>query len=455
MKNFILRHKETILVALLGLTIFAALNYLMVQWHEAPWTNPKMGYWSVFRKYFCLSGFDAHTYVTVSKWRPLYELYRHPLLALYMWPLAWINGQLNDIFHINCAIYTVAVAWTMASTATWVLLYKLMRNIVQLPVFSSLLMCFFHYSFAYVMLAAIAPDHMILTQLLLILTLFLATRRREGMPLWQALTLFFVSAGVSLTNGIKIWLMDMSARVGRQTTVTSIMRRSLPYLLPTMMLGLMYILQTETTEKEEHQWQVTMRDKRIERDSTYLAKLKADSLRQARERDRQTTDSRFFQWTDNSVERIPLLVENIFGEGLLLHEEHLLEDANLTENPRPVIVRYGNRWEYMAESAVIMLFALGLYCGRRERLVWLALLPFLFDMFLHVGMRFAASDAYIMTAHWAFVIPIAVAYLVKRTRGKGNHIITTSLHTAILILTATLWWHNVSLIAAKILDLPV
>lgn len=455
MKNLILRHKETILVALLGLAVFAALNYLMVQWHEDPWTNPKMGYWSVFRKYFCLSGFDAHTYVTVSKWRPLYELYRHPLLALYMWPLAWVNGQLNDIFHINCAIYTVAVAWTMASTATWVLLYKLMRNIVHLPVFSSLLMCFFHYSFAYVMLAAIAPDHMILTQLLLILTLFLATRRRGGMPLWQALTLFFVSAGVSLTNGIKIWLMDMSARVSRQTTVTSIMRRSLPYLLPTMMLGLMYILQTETTEKEEHQWQVTMRDKRIERDSTYLAKLKADSLRQARERDRQTTDSRFFQWTDNSVERIPLLVENIFGEGLLLHEEHLLEDANLTENPRPVIVRYGNRWEYMAGGAVIMLFALGLYCGRRERLVWLALLPFLFDMFLHVGMRFAASDAYIMTAHWAFVIPIAVAYLVKRTRDKGNHFITTSLHTAILILTATLWWHNVSLIAAKILDLPV
>ncbi|MDE6151516.1 MAG: hypothetical protein K2G12_05990, partial [Prevotella sp.] len=75
--------------------------------------------------------------------------------------------------------------------------------------------------------------------------------------------------------------------------------------------------------------------------------------------------------------------------------------------------------------------------------------------FLRVGMRFGASDAYSMTAHWAFVIPIAVAYLIKRIHETGNRLIVISLHTAILILTAILWWHNVSLIASKILDLPV
>ncbi|TGX84080.1 hypothetical protein E5358_00110 [Palleniella muris] len=452
MKKLIAKHRETLLVTLLGLVIFALLNYLMVQWHEEPWTNPKMGYWSVFRKYFCLSGFDAHTYVTVSKWRPLYELYRHPMLALYMWPLSWINGQLNDIFHINCAIYTVAVAWTIISTATWTLLYKLLRNVVGLAVGSALLLGLFHYSFSHVMLAAIAPDHMILTQFLLILTLFIATRRKEGLPLWQALTLCFVSAGVSLTNGIKIWLMDIASRTRERLTFNNIMRRSLLYLIPAAMLGAMYFIQTETTEKEEHQWQVTMRDKRIAKDSTYLARLRADSLRQAKERSRQTTDSKLFQWTDNSVERTPLLVENIFGEGLILHEEHLLEDANLTKNPRPVIIRYDNRWQYIAEGTIVTLFALGLFCAMRKRLMWMALLPFLFDMFLHVGMRFAASDVYIMTAHWAFVIPIAVAYLIRRTAEIDRRSLSPLLHVIILVLTATLWWHNLSLIAGKLLE---
>ncbi|MCM1080046.1 MAG: DUF6080 domain-containing protein [Bacteroidales bacterium] len=449
------KHRETLLAALLGLAIFALLNYLMVQWHEEPWTNPKMGYWSIFRKYFCLSGFDAHTYVTISKWRPLYELYRHPMLSLYMWPPAWINSRLNDIFHINCAIYTVAVMWTMISTATWVLLYRLMRDIVNLSACKALLMCLFHYSFSHVMLAAIAPDHMIITQFLLILTLFLATRRGEGMPAWQALTLFFVSAGVSLTNGIKIWLIDIASHISRHTTFGKELRRSLLYIIPTLMLGAMYILQTETTEKEEHRWQVTMRDRRIERDTTYLAKLRADSLRQAKERSRQTTDSKLFQWTDNSVERIPLLVENFFGEGLILHEDHLLEDANLTENPRPVIIHYNNPWEYIAEGTIVALFALGLFCGRRKRLMWAALLPFLFDMMLHVGMRFAASDVYIMTAHWAFVIPIAVAYLVKRVQETGSRPLGLMLSAVILTLTATLWWHNASLIAGKLLDISL
>lgn len=445
------KHRETLLIALLGLTIFALLNYLMVQWHEEPWTNPKMGYWSVFRKYFCLSGFDAHTYVTVSKWRPLYELYRHPMLALYMWPLSWINTQLNSIFHINCAIYTVAVAWTIISTATWTLLYKLMRQTVGLPAGSALLMCLFHYSFAYVMLAAIAPDHMILTQFLLILTLFLATRHTDGMPLWQALLLCFVSAGVSLTNGIKTWLIDIASWTRDNITIKHITLRSLLYLIPASTLAAMFILQTATTEKEEHQWQVTMRDNRIKKDSTYLARLRADSVRQAKERSRQTTDNKLFQWTDNSVERMPLLIENIFGEGLILHKEHLLEDPNLTENPRPVIVRYNNHWPYIAEGTIVALLALGILCARRKRLMWMALLPFLFDMALHLGMRFAASDAYIMTAHWAFVIPISVGYLMKRTTEDDRRRFLPFLLAIIITLTALLWWHNLSLIAGKLL----
>lgn len=84
--------------------------------------------------------------------------------------------------------------------------------------------------------------------------------------------------------------------------------------------------------------------------------------------------------------------------------------------------------------------------------MWMALLPFLFDMFLHVGMRFAASDAYIMTAHWAFVIPIAVAYLVKRAGEMDKRHILPLLHVMLLVLTATLWWHNLSLIAGKLLE---
>ena len=91
MPSFAKRHKETLLVALSGLLLMAALNVMMLQYHYDVWTNPKVGFWSAFYNRFELSGFDPLTYITISKWRPLYILVRHPLLAAIMWPLAELN----------------------------------------------------------------------------------------------------------------------------------------------------------------------------------------------------------------------------------------------------------------------------------------------------------------------------------------------------------------------------
>ena len=81
MKQLLTKHRETLLVALLGFVIVVALNIMMLQYHYAPWTNPKVGFWSAFWNRFEVSGFDPYTYIVVSKWRPLYVLSRHPLLA--------------------------------------------------------------------------------------------------------------------------------------------------------------------------------------------------------------------------------------------------------------------------------------------------------------------------------------------------------------------------------------
>ena len=48
MKKFLTRHRETLLVALIGFVIVVALNIMMLQYHYASWTNPKVGFWSAF-----------------------------------------------------------------------------------------------------------------------------------------------------------------------------------------------------------------------------------------------------------------------------------------------------------------------------------------------------------------------------------------------------------------------
>ena len=69
------------------------------------------------------------------------------------------------------------------------------------------------------------------------------------------------------------------------------------------------------------------------------------------------------------------------------------------------------------------------------------------DMMLHIGLGFGINEVYIMTAHWAFVVPLAVAYLLRRTDGK----IRTVLRVALWVLTAFLLAWNGAFIARYML----
>lgn len=432
-------------ILLLGLAVFSALNILMLQMNYDLWTNPKVGYWSAFHKGFCLSGFDQHTYIMISKWRPLYELYRHPLLSMMVMPLSEFNDWLSHLAGFNCAILIVAVLWTLMSTTAWWLLYKLLHYRLRIRIGDSLLLCLLFFSFSHVMLATFAPDHMIISLLLLLLTLWLASAPRKRLSLWLSLPMFFISAGVTLTNGVKVWIIDMlsnhSGKSGKHIVFT-ILRRSLAYLLPLSILAGCYLWQVENTEREEHAFAQRMDNKKASRDSIFAQQQQRDSIRGAHLEARQLSESHFFQYTDNSVPRWPLLVESIFGEGIILHEDYLLQDVNNKQHPRPVIVHYRHIWPYIVEFVIVALFLFGAWSGRRIRLLRMAFAIFLFDMLLHLGLRFAATEPFIMTAHWAFVIPIAIGCLIKRLRQQHMKKAYFCVTTIIIFLTILLWWHN-------------
>ena len=133
-------------------------------------------------------------------------------------------------------------------------------------------------------------------------------------------------------------------------------------------------------------------------------------------------------------------MENLFGESIQLHRDHLLGDVNVD---RPVIVPYQWTWNYIVEAALVLLFAVGVWCGRRSALMWLAMSYFGLDLLLHVGLGFAIDEIYIMTAHWAFAIPIAVAYVLRSPHGLLRKVG----RMALIVLTAWLWIYNMTLIA--------
>ena len=64
-------------------------------------------------------------------------------------------------------------------------------------------------------------------------------------------------------------------------------------------------------------------------------------------------------------------------------------------------------------------------------------------MTMHIIFGFGLNEVYIMTAHWAFIIPIATAFVLKNSGARFSRyarILT-------LLLTIWLWVYNGWLIA--------
>ena len=441
------KHKETILITLLGVVIMISLNYMMVLWKPDIFTNTKYAAWSTFWNHGELSGFDTYTYIVVTSFHPVYVLSRHPILAMMLWPFYELNNALKEVFHINCAIYVVAVLWTVLASCSWILMYRIQRKIIELSWQISLLLTLFFFSFSHVMIILFFPDHMGISLPLLLLTIYLAgkaLKQNKRFALWHSLPLVFFATGVTTTNLVKVGIADLFTQWGKIPFKKMILHFML-YLIPLAVLYAAYSYQMETSQKQEEQRIVKIEKAKMKKDKKYAEKYKAGKQEYKERREQQILDIPIVTDTEYHIDRLPSLVENVFGEGLILHDTHTLKDAN-RGNHRPVLVTYSHWWYYAIEGLIVALFLMGIWIGRREKFLWMVLSMFLFDMLLHVGLNFASADVYIMTAHWAFVIPIAIGYLIK----KRNRL---SYMTVLFVfgLTTFLWWHNLSLIANYIL----
>ena len=499
------------LPAALALLLIIALNALMVAHRYHLFTHlGRLGFWSLFDKHFEVSGFDPYTYLTLSQWDVYYEVYRHPLLPLMLWPLAQLNEWLMGALHINCAIFIVAALLTVCSWFSFIFLRRILRHGVGLQPADATLLSFFYFSFAYVMLSAMAPDHFGLSMMLLLLTLWLAARslnRQRPMPLWQTTLLYILTAGVTLSNGAKVvlaaayswWLyfrrcegagvrghencksttegkvnsierndekivnsksvISKSQDISRThaptypRTLEKIKLYITTFLLATAILAAAAIWQDRAFVQPRAERGQRIEQQKLKKDSTLQARLdkREERNRQIEGRPLADSSNHFLRWTNVSLPRMRSAVENFMGETLQLHSDHLLADIYTT---RPVFVGYRSALPYIIEAIITLLLLAGIWCGRRQPLMQLCLLWFAIDLTLHFILGFGLNEVYIMTAHWAFIIPIATGYLLKTAGAEGTSATIpslkgrskTMLRMLILMLTIYLYARNLPLI---------
>lgn len=405
--------KEERWPALVALLYFVALNSMMVIRYGGQFSKSG-SFWENIVKGFIVSGFDPYVDLVITRWRVVYALFRHPLMSAYLYPFSLLNDLLRGNSHDSYAVYIAAVLYTVLSLYSFVWLFRTLRHVVGVRKGDAYLLTAFFYSFASIMLTVFVPDHFAMTLFFLTLTLYMAgtyMKRGQLMKWWQTASLLFLSSGITLTNCVKMGLADLFVNRRHAFSPRHIL---LAYVLPLLLLFGGYQLMYHAFYLPEHEKIEVNELARAARDKKFAKRLERDKKKEEARRKRQVVDSPYFMWTDKDLPRLRSVVENLFGESIQLHQDHLLGDVN---RGRPVFVAYDYKAQYAVVFLVMLLFVAGIVAGWRERFLWMVLSWFAYDMVIHLGFGFGLTEVSIMGAHWLFAIPIAVAFLMRRIRG--------------------------------------
>jgi len=443
--------REERLQAVVALAVIVLFNVLFVCRLMPLFMQEGFGpYWKAFEHNFHLSGYDPLTYLGVTDWGFVYQVYRHPLLAFLIWPLYAVNQLLSAVFGVNCVQYVVALPLVVASLYSYLFIYRILREVVGVGGRDATLLAVYFFSFAYIMLSVLVPDHFTISMFLLLLLLYVSGRlMHEGREWrwWQASLLFLVTAGVTLSNGVKVFLAGLFVNGRRFFRLKYLL---LAAVLPTALLWMVatwqyrsFVLPKEKQRQEEKARKAERLQQRVaqmstaERELFEKRKIQRERVlaKQAAKSGKPMEEKGFLKWTDITTSRWQSAYENLFGEALQFHQQEFLGDTLVH---RPVFVRYDWWASYLVEAVILLLAAAGVWMGRRSRFLWLCLSCMGFDMFIHLVLGFGLNEIHIMAPHFMFTLPIATAYLLKSATGVRLQL----LRGVTLVLTLYLLGYN-------------
>lgn len=455
----------------LALGIFLALailNGVVIARYAGTFTLVTDDYYKNFIRHFCVSGFDPLTYWVLSDWNAAYNVYRHPLLAFYLYIPYLINMGLMKLTGYNCALFIAVIIQMFCGFYATLFLQRIFREVLELDKAASSILTLLFFSFGHVMVTCIVPDHFVISMLLLILALYVSGRRikhNHPLKIWQTVVYFVLTAGTSLNNGLKIFFSALFVNRKRFFRPKYLL---LAVILPAALLWgfcrweyRTFVWPVEMARKEMKAKKTAEKKARQERmaqlkqikdsltkDSIQRGlkiitpeeiaqKTKNDSIQKAKQLARNEARKKrgpkqgapimkgeFMNWTDATSSRTLSIVENLMGESIQLHQDYVLQDEL---RHRPMFVNYRYAFNYIVEALIIILFLAGIWAGRKSRYLWLVMSYFGLDMLLHIGLGFGLNEVYIMSGHWIYALPIAIGFLLKETRHQRYSLCLKSL----------------------------
>ena len=398
-----------------------------------------------------ISGYDPWVHGIITDWFQAPYVYQdsftHSLFALLLLPLYFLNIFCTHLFGVNCADYILGMVLVFNSLYSFIFLKRIFSEIVGVSDGDSILLSTLFFSFAYIMLMIVVPEHFPFSMFMMITTLYVSgkkIRNKRHFYNWEIIILYCITAGITITNGIKVFFAYFVVN-GTKTFFSKIIKL---FVIPLFFMCLVALIIAQLSKNKpmgmailSSKYEESTKSLKSEVDTSKVLLFSRDLVEiddRIHSLNNSTTNStgnllsiyrRVILYNSSHHSFIKVITCNFFGESFQFHRKGFLND-------RMIYGLYKNPINHIVQFTLLFMALWGLILGWKDKFLRLCLSFFAFDFTLHIIFGFAFSEVYIMTPHWAFFIPICIGYLFKY--GKNLKLI----RTVAIILTAFLLSYN-------------
>lgn len=424
---------------IIALIVFITMNATFIRSHYPAFTqanNGHIGAYALFGNKLNLSGYDPFTYMTITQYTTRYELNRHPLITIFLYPLYLINHWIMTTFDFNAAMFIIAIFVILASVYSALFMTRILQELMKLKRKDAYWLTALLFSFGSIMTSSISPDLFIFSMFMLTLSLYVfgkAIINHRTVAWYKTAFLYLFTTGITITNGVKVLIGMLFVNGKKAFRARSLF---LNFILPSVIIIIASYIQYENLYLPKLENDKRIFTQKQEKDPAQMAK--EDSIARFKRElinGKQHTDVPYFNLINTDVDHWNCTLEWFFGESIQMHQDYPLVDIYMG---RPMVVHYRHWWNYAIEVFMVMLFFVGIWIGRRNKNIQMLVSWFAIDIIIHIILGFGLDEANINGCHWMFFIPVALS-CIYNVRGKKY---ITYIRPLVAVATFYLWIYN-------------